>query len=232
MSENSVYSVISKLRTRIKETSDDSVFSDEFLYSMLLDNRNLIIQRQIDKKKDISPFLYKILCVPLCKKDGDLCDCDCDIFGNEILRSKFKIPTAFQDCFEVLSSDLSTKYDTFKPNQLKYQKYRRTNKTFPIWNIVNEYLEVRNSPNNKLRRVLINAIWFDPSSLADVPNECDEETGSTTCYDVYTDTFQVSGDLVGVIIDMTMQQLMPTLGVKTDQTNNANAENADEPINQ
>ena len=67
--------VTSTLRTLIKQHTDDSHYSDEFLYHLMTNARSLLIERDYNKNKKLSSWNQQTYCVKLEKTKAHDCDC-------------------------------------------------------------------------------------------------------------------------------------------------------------
>lgn len=223
---NSIAGVIDKVRELIRQTSDDSVYADEFLYSILLDHRNLLLYRELNKNKYISKFLYKTICMPLIESNQIPCDCLPDGLGCTVLRSKYKIPKPLRSqsylLLKVLTLDGNHEFGYQEIRVGKYNKYKRTNSLKAYYTIYNEYLYIIGYPNNRLKAVLVEMILEDPSQ-ADSISLCDENGNDQeeTCFDPLFDTFQIDAHLVAPMIEMTLKTLTIPLQLPEDTSNDS-----------
>ena len=64
-----INNIIDYFREIIREISDDTVYSDQFLYEILLQSRAVIIKQLLSRNKPLSPYLYQRICVKLCPSD-------------------------------------------------------------------------------------------------------------------------------------------------------------------
>lgn len=228
MDEYTIRASIDKTRERIRQISDDSVFPDQLLYSELLDARNVLVWRNLNKKRHKPKFLYKSFCMPLSKSKDIPCNCVPANVGCTVLKSKFKMPrymtSESADELFILSSNGDTEFSLKEPRVGKFNKYTRTGRIKPYAAIFNEYLYIIGYPSNKLRGTLVEMIPEDPASLDSInlcEGKCYEENlTSQTCYDITQDTFNIEGHLHGAMIDMVVEKLVgTTMKLPEDRTN-------------
>lgn len=74
--------------------------------------------------------------------------------------------------------------------------------------------------------VLVRAVFYDPSSLEDVP-ECDAlgDEISNSCYNPMEDSFPVEPDAINRIIERALQMIGISFNISDDKVNNAQTEN-------
>lgn len=210
---------IDYIKTQLRVTSRESYFSDEYVYTALLKNRNLLLHRELAKKKKDNDYLGKTICMPLCIDTFHDCTCVPEGLGCKVLRSKYKLPkyiTVFDRLYiEVLKLTGQTIINFKKPRLGKNNKYRKSGNT-PYAAISNQYLYVFNIPDNLLDLVLIKLIPEDPAQLQLIP-ECNpngDESGS--CYSPHTDDFLLEGHLYEPLFKMTLQDMGVTLKLQED----------------
>lgn len=234
----SIRGLIDKVRESIKQTSDDNTFPDEYIYAVLLDHRNTLMYRELNKRKKISKHLYKTICMPLERSKDIPCDCIPCGLGCIVLKSKYEIPrpirTRNYELIHVTSLDGSEEYDPEEPRIGKWRALRRTNSTKPYYTITNRYLYLVGHPTANPRSgkalpgLLISMIMEDPTQAEGIKlhkndEECSEDSNGGTCFDPLTDTFQIDSHLHGPLLEMTLRTLGVPLAAIEDVTNNANS---------
>lgn len=235
MDNRSITATIDKVREIVRQTSDDSVYSDMFIYHLLLDERNLLIEREANKRKMRSLFNTKTICMPLVLSKDIPCDCVPEELGCYVLKSKYPIPkpvsTLYGDMIKVTSLDGSKEYSFKASFAGKYNKYSRLGRPPAYYTIYNDHLYLIGVPHNNLKAVLIHIIPEDPVSMDEI-NLCDEtgEELGDTCFDPTQDTFNLDGHLVSVMIEMVLKKLGISLQITEDVTNNASSTRTDENI--
>ena len=221
-----IQEAIDFIRHRIKETSDDSSYSDQYIYRFILNARNYILDQELNRKKIDNPLLWVgPICVPLCETTYAQCDCIPDL-GCYILKTKFALPAFFATksrlYLEVSNLNGETQYYYKEPYIGKYTKFKRTNQNKPYYFINNGFLYLANVPNNRLKVVLISFIPEDPTEVLNIP-QCNED-GSTTnnaCFSLTDLTLNVEGKLEQTILDLAFQRIAMTLSIGEDKFNDA-----------
>jgi hypothetical protein len=225
---NSIIGIVDRTKARLRQTSDDSSFSDKLVYATLLDVRNDLIYKELNKYKRKSKFLFKTLCMPLELASDIPCDCIPEGLGCTALKSKYELPLPLRDHMRdfliVTTLDGSVEISYREPGAGRYNKYSRLGRTAAYFTIYNNFLYIIGWPNNSLKAVKIDIIPQDPTDLDDI-SLCDENGNNLgeTCFDPIKDTFNIDGHLVGIMIDMTLERLAPTLQLPEDLSNNSNS---------
>lgn len=83
---------ISILRNIINQYSDDTSYTDEFLYELLAGARATLISREYNKFEKKSSFDISTFYMPMVVATS--IDCECVRYGCKVLKSKFDIPRA------------------------------------------------------------------------------------------------------------------------------------------
>jgi hypothetical protein len=235
---SSIAYTIDKIREGIREVTDDSVYSDEYIYSLCLDVRMTLMNRELNKNRFMSPFVYKGACIPLAIASDIPCNCVPQHLGCKVLKSTQKIPKSIThesgDTLRVFSIDRSSEYKVTEPKVGKHNKYSR-NPIRPYASIYNEYLYVIGYPDNKLRDILIEMIPEDPTSFAGLTNcqgGCSDSAQSpSSCYDPTRDTFNITGHLLESLVDTVIEKITErTKKQFEDITNNAQSTPAAQQI--
>lgn len=235
MESRSIVSVIDRTRETIRQTSDDSVYSDMYLYHLILDERNLLIERELNKRKMRSLFNMKTVCMPLVLSKDIPCDCVPEELGCYVLKSKYLIPkplsSLYSDMISVTSLDGSKQYSFKSTFSGKYNKYSRQGKAPAYYTIYNNYLYMIGIPHNNLKAVLVNIIPEDPTELDNI-SLCDEDGNDLgeTCFDPTIDSLNIDGHLITTLIDLVLKKLGISLQLIEDTTNNSSSTRTDDNI--
>lgn len=225
-SNRSIYAIVDKMKVHISAFSNDTRYTDEFIYSVLLPIRTLLLHRELEKNKSWSPFLYKTICMPLELSSNIPCDCIPEGTGCVVLKSKFKVPKPIRlrrrDIMDVLTLDGYDEFPYAPVVKGKYRKYRRTKADEAYYTIYNEYLYIIGYPDNNLKGVLLSIIMEDPCE-ADGISMCDENMNplEDTCFNPLTDTFQIDKHLEDVMIEMALKTLGFSIQLPDDISNNS-----------
>lgn len=226
----SIKTTIDTFRHLIKQTSDDSVYTDPFLYNILLMNRNELLRKHLNNGKHINQSLWKHFCMPLCIDSETICDC-IDL-GQKVLKSKYKVPKSFASNYmnymEITTLDGNKSFFHKYKNKGKYNKYRISTTEETFYTIFNDYLYIVNHPTNILVAAMIGMVAEDPSDVQSIPvyalDDCNVCVASTSsCYDAESDTFQMPIHLIRPMILMSLEMLGVTLQLPDDTSNNADS---------
>lgn len=179
---------ISKLRTSLLIYDDDAVsYSDEYLYSLLIDAGSIVVSRISKKFNKLPDWLWSTFPVKLEKVDSDFFPCE-DIQHCKVLQSTFTIPTT-------LTGRNRTLLKVYNGN-VELDPYEPSNEFDPIlsnkpsYEIVNNYLRIHN--NKKLKGVVVKGIFSD---IMEWQNKkyC-EDTDTVKCYNLEEIDFPLYGN--------------------------------------
>lgn len=216
---------IYKLRTFIKQHSDDSIYSDEFLYSLLKDARVTLLERENKKFTKDSEFHKQTICMPLIIDSYHDCECLPFEVKCKILKSKFALPKVLtgrnKELIRVLTIDSYSQIPFILSTDLKNLKYTKTKGNGNKYGIINNYLTIFN--NLQLKVVLIEGIFEDPLELSKI-SYCDDAGEIQTCFDLDTTDFPIKSSLNFPMYQICLDILKIPMQLKSDDTNNANPE--------
>jgi len=216
-----VQSHIDYLRMLLRETSDDSFFTDELIYKALLDARSLILERRLQRGKQLSRSMYQTICMPLCIDTYHDCDCIPDL-GCEVLKTKYEVPTAFYNGqLDVLrvSTLIGEEISPSTEAVGRYRQYKKTNKRGMYYISVNRRFAIFNRLPNPLKIIKITAIFEDPVAAASIHN-CDPDTA---CYEIQGTGFGVKSMDNVAMYEIAMANLLKTKQIPEDESNNMNS---------
>ena len=224
MANQSIYYVVNKYREFLRQISDDSVFTDEFLYAMLLQSRAEIIKNMVDNNKELSPWLYQRFCIKLCPSNFIECPCigvDVD-FGCTIWRSEKPIPefiyqndNLIMNISELYGSHINQVRERTS-RTVKYRKYK-----------VDFYYMIGDFNNEKHLMILgttgrIPAKYVKAEGVLSDPTEvdefmCNENDG---CFDPLGNGFSLDLTKHNALFKLTTEMLGITMKLPEDRTNN------------
>lgn len=213
------------IREVLRQTSDDTNYPDELIYKTLLDSRALLIHRELDKMKFISPFNYNTFCVPLeCTSYHD-CECvpsdDC-----KVLKSTVELPrpmrSKIQEMMQVNTTDGKITIQMKDPFIGKYQKYSNTQKKKPFYWIINNKLVIFGL-DCCTKTMMVSMIAEDPLEVSGITNCGPDE--DKPCFDATTDNFPIDGYLVPAMYELTLKALVVSLKMREDDSNDASQDN-------
>ena len=219
---------ISALRILIKEQSDDSLYTDQFLYHLLTGAASTIHRRNIEKDRKISPWNLPSYCISLEKAKSH--DCSCVPVGCDVLRSKDKIPTPLnsdngpvikvttmdhQEIYRV--NEAEQKSNLLHPIKKKKLSYSIVNGKIILWNANTEHIIPR--------AILVKGLFNDVTEWSGIAS-CDSNgiPDGGCCFDIGKDNFPLDEDFTFAAYAMVLQQLGIALQKKSDDNNNNNPE--------
>ena len=217
--------ILGTLRTLVKAHSDDSDFSDSFLYSLLIQARAERLSQKLRKFQPLSPFNEQAICAKLEKVKFH--DCSCVTVGCNVLKTEFEIP-------EVITtrSGLHLKVETIEGVDIPYVpasrrpiiKFSETLGNKLSYDIYNRKIVLWN--NLTMPVVVVKGVFYDPSVLSELP-ECDAQGNETTnaCFNPLDDEFPIEPDSINAVVERALQFALNTFNVPDDKINNTQTEN-------
>jgi hypothetical protein len=224
MTNQSIYYVVDKYREFLRQLSDDSVFTDEFLYAMLIQSRAELIKNMVDNNKELSPWLFQRFCIKLCPANFIECSCIGDVdFGCTVYRSEKPIPEfLYQNDNLILNiSELFGDHINYiKERSYRTVKYRKYQNKFyyMIGDINGEKHIFMLSPNNNIPPKYIKAegVLVDPSETEEFMCDSNEE-----CFNPVGVGFSLDLTKHNALFKLTTELLGITLKMPEDRSNNS-----------
>jgi hypothetical protein len=211
---------ISAIREKARQTSDDTIWSDQFIYKLMLDKRADILAKELNKWNTIHSANYQRFCIEL--EVGSYQDCEGCIPANYagcILRSKKNVPTPltgkFSDLMRVYKLDGSSIGRTNR-STLQLQQYSKLGLTAK-YEYSNEKVFIFNE--EFLKVIEVHGVFYDPTDVV----ECQLDDGTNTCYDPLTDNFPLDPKFNDRMYDLVLRDLGITMKFPEDRTNNADS---------
>lgn len=212
--------IIDGLRELIRQTSDDSVYSDEFLFHILNNCRIQIMRQYLNDGKPLNPWLYQRFCIKLCPSTFMECNCEPFKFACTVWRSEKPIPQPMTNNngyiaeFSELYGDLITGVSESESRFLKYRKFNRK-MYYQIADVKGEkYLFLITSVTPP-KYIKVNTILNDPTE-AQYAACTDEE-----CPCLEGNGFPVEAHLMNSLYKMSLEFLGISMGMKEDRSNNS-----------
>jgi len=207
INEMTVDRVIDAFRELIRQVSDDSVYTSEFLYYILSVSRSKLMKDMMSRGKELSPWLYQRFCIKLCPSTFIECNCEPFDFGCTVYRSENPIPQPLWtgDTSIITISELWG--DIILPireNANRYTKYRKYKpKMYYMIGDVNgeKYLFVisRTTPP---RIIKAEGVFEDPSIIDRIActDDCPSPTGIGFPLDLnkHYDLLKLSFEMLGL----------------------------------
>jgi len=212
--------VIDGLREMIRQISDDSVFTDEFLFYNLNNARIQVMRQYINDKKHISPWLYQRFCIKLCPSTFVECNCQPFPFACTVWRSENPIPkplthnTGYIAEFSELNGELITGITENESRFMQYRKVRRK-MNYIIGDVRGEKYLFIFSEVKPPKYIKVNMIAEDPTAVeysACTEEECPEPLGNG---------FPVEPHLLNSIYRITLEMMGLFMAMTDDRSNNS-----------
>lgn len=92
MSNLTIQGIVDLVREAIREVSDDTVYSDKYIYRLILGARAELLNQMKDQNKGLSPWLYQRFCLKLCQSSFIECSCQQFDFACNVYRSVNPLP--------------------------------------------------------------------------------------------------------------------------------------------
>ena len=224
----SISSHIDAIRELVRETSDDSVYSNEYLYKLLIDSRATILSQEITKYKYISHDNYQRFCMPMDNaRNSDCVNClpvEISCAGIEkVWRSRYTIPLVItgrdKPMFKVYNVDFSLSISSSSPMKRNLQKYSKLNPNQITYEMVNNRLYLF---NDDWLVVQLWGIFHDPSELSDI-KVCNTEgvEGGENCFNPDTDHFPLDPTLNDRVYQLVLEKLGFSKSIPEDITNDS-----------
>lgn len=211
------------LRGLIKEYSRTTeVHTDQFLYELLSISRAEVIKQRLDQFKTISTDNFIRVCFQLEVTKSHNCSCVPDYLNCKVLRTIYKVPSVIsarnKSKIELFLLD-GTNINLVTEKEWLRIKHNEFKSKFYYASQVNGYIYFWNLPLN-LKVVEIYGLWSNVSDLADIP--CNDDSGSTTCYNVIDSDFPVDEELSHIMYKKAIELLQIPMQVVQDKTNDNN----------
>jgi len=221
---------ISAVRTFLKNFTDDTLYTDQFLANTLVTARNAIYESEfINKKRSFSRFSYSSFCIKLNRESFHDCSCVPEGLGCQVLRSEIDIPKTLIDKQGNL---LLTAY-TINGKRIDFKEFkkRRLLSSHPVssrvitFDIIDNRLVIFGNLNLKV--IIIEAVWEDPFALYTIPNCDGEGLINGFCSDPTTSEFPMESQIELAVYSLVLK----LLGIRTTEDESENAQdNTNRPV--
>lgn len=216
---------LSTLRGLIKEMTDDSKYTDSFLFSLLKRARGVVLKN--NSKKNISKWNWHRFCVEL--EEAVNHNCGCIPQGCSAMVSVNKIPRALstynKDYIEAMTLGGDTvgfireqDLDADNLDEVKKNKLRAS--------VYNDYLYVWNT--NSLKYIQLNGVWEDITEWEDVKACGTVNDGSNTanvnCISTYDLDIGMGAAESHSVMQLVLRDMGFPLARKDDDNANRNPE--------
>ncbi len=168
---------ISMFRLKLSLWDDDSKWTDEALYEVIINNAAITLSRYIEKGFKMSPLMWSTYGIKLQMVNADMFPCE-DIEHCKLLESTFTIPDFLMarntPLFRVMykGSEL--------PSYSSSNQFNPIKSTLPSWEVVNQKLRIHNLKT--LKGIEVKGIWTN--ELDWLEKKYCPSTETVECYDL------------------------------------------------
>lgn len=214
--------LISDIRSKLKEVSADSMYSNRYLWSEISSASYTLIKRDADTRGRIykTSGVWTNICLHMISVSPIQCDCvklpvDCHIY-----RSAIKLPTMLETSFGIIykmlsSIDLSTQLTIVSPMEFQTKMRSRFGKFGKYAFVYNGYLWT----NIEYPRMILSAIFKE--STRHLSCEPQTQTGGSCGLSVLDEPSGIPDYLEEGVKRTVLETLMPTLSKPTDNIVNS-----------
>lgn len=214
------------------QISDDSGWSNRWIYWYLLRYRARLLRQKLREGGRLTQFNYQTInCILL--DEVDLSECPCaPVSGCTFRKSHTALPQTIGKIKSVTSVDGQTTYSFVEWERLKNKINSRiaaqANTAYYTLKNTGEgtYLYLYN--NVHTRGITVTSIFEDPLEVVLYPT-CDGDTSRSECADYLEEKFIIDPDLLPTIYDMAMSQLLRAKSTVSDQVNDDTDTNVQNP---
>jgi|GEM_PF-3571659 len=222
--ENTVGKLIQRVFSAFEHgvQSDDFRLSEPYVYNILIGNRAKLARQRYTDKQDISSMYQYIECIEMI--EAPLSECPC-IPNNDCvtLKSKYPLPRYISGLDRILLNSVvnlhgNIKYDKTTFEQKKYNSGKKYSSSYTDYYIKNQYLYLTTLKGACV--ITLSGLFFDPIEAKKFPSLCSGQCKDCDCIDYNEMEFPIDGDLIGTLIEMTINELKVFLQTKNDKKNN------------
>lgn len=214
--------IIGSIRVMLKEHSDDSLYSDQFIYNELLTARSRITAEKYAQETEVPYINWQTITARLSRTK--YVDCGCVKAGCDILKTEISIPSVVVTYLKRplirvrLFSGATLPY--VRPERQRTNVYSEVLGDIPAYYIENNKLIVWNT--KALRAIKIEGVFSNPTDLAGI-DVCSEEgeTFNLKCYEPSSMAFPADADIIDEAKLRVLQRILPTVNIADDITNDS-----------
>jgi len=211
--------IISDLKMLIKEVSNDSDYTESFLWSLITKARARVLTNDIKAKQFISAWSTHRFCVEMELHKAH--DCECIPVGCDVLRSKYTIPRPlsgrYRDAVQVKTIGNSV-VGYSEDYELKSNKYDPVKKNALRWNIHNQHLYLYNTLDHL--SIQVEGAWENIIEWNQI-QYCSERN---PCVDIYSLESGISEYEAEGLLRIAVDLLKVPLTLKDDTSQDTNPE--------
>lgn len=171
-----IKSEIDALRESIRQTTDDSKWSDEYLYKIWNSYRNKILSQQVDTFRKVNDFNRERFCFEL--EEAYSHDCGCIELGCTVLVSKYAIPEPI-DKLQILTLS-GVQIGKSTESEFRSLQYDEVLSSKPRYGIYSGKVFIYNPGSLGVISPAVlqaNAVWADPTEWIGIQYCSDTEDG-------------------------------------------------------
>ena len=209
--------LLSTIRLTIKEITDDSKYTDSYLWSLVVQARATVLGNNIKGKSFISSWSSHRFCIELELVKAEDCSCVPDN-SCKVLRSKYKIPRPligrYRDAMQVKLLD-GRLLGMIEQYQLKSDSLDPIKGEALRYSIINQYLYLWRSKT--LKCIYVDGIWENILDWQDIQSQ-------DYCNDIYEIESGIGQSEVTGIMQIMATLLQLPLSRKDDDSDDRNSE--------
>lgn len=219
MSNLTIQGVVDLVRETLREVSDDTNYTDKYIYRLILQARSVLLNQMKDQNKGFSPWLYQRFCLKLCPSSFIECGCSPYNFACNVYRSVTPLPKPIGD--ETLVLNISELFGD-KINQITENQFRTLHNRkykvpyyYYIGNFDNDhYLFILGNSTVPPKFIKAEGIFEDPTQVNQFActEECPPLTGTG---------FPFQLDKESAMIKMVVELIMVSKKLPEDLINDA-----------
>ena len=216
------------LRGFIKQHSDDTPYTDEYLYDLFAKAAAVINERKASDFRKRSPWNMSTYCIGLCVALSH--DCPCIPVGCKVLKSVYEIPKPIisrnRDLIWLRTLDY-TEIPYVEAEEVFFRQYDLSFRNKLMFSIFNRRVIIWNAAISdvkfKPKVIQVTGLFEDPSKWSAVQycNNDGEEQGE--CYDVWSDDFPLDANYDMLAYQYVMEALKIPIQLTDDTTNDSSA---------
>jgi len=209
--------LLSTIRLTIKEITDDSKYTDSYLWSLVVQARATVLGNNIKGKSFISSWSSHRFCIELELVKAEDCSCIPDN-SCKVLRSKYKIPRPligrYRDAMQVKLLD-GRLLGMIEQYQLKSDSLDPIKGEALRYSIINQYLYLWRSKT--LKCIYVDGIWENILDWQDIQSQ-------EYCNDIYDIESGIGQSEITGIMQIMATLLQLPLSRKDDDSDDRNSE--------
>jgi hypothetical protein len=220
MSNLTIRGVVDLVRECLREVSDDSVYSDKFIYRILLEARAELLNQMYEKNNSFSPWLYQRFCLKLCPSSFIECGCAPFDFACNVYRSTEPLPQPIGGDTLVLNiSELwGDKINRLTENQFRTLSTRKYK--VPYYYYIghynnDHYLFILGNSTAPPKYIKAEGVFEDPSEV--LRFACTDEE----CPSLYGTGFPFQLSKESTLIKMAIEMILVSKKLPEDLSNNS-----------